>query len=316
MNSLILILILLQVVLPLVLIIANAVVPVSSWLGLGLRSLVLLAGLVYLFLGGLWLFPPWWTPWVLVVFWAASVVSAVRRLRARELPAHRWFKVAEPVVSVLLIAALAMLLVVPAIRGQSKPDIAVDLAAPLGPGTYYVTGGGTTSAVNPHLATRSGPKADRWRGQSHAVDLVKLNAYGFRASGIAPSDPADYYIFGMPVLAPCEGVVREAVDGLPDNMVPNTDRDNMAGNHVLLGCGEYDVLLAHLRQGSVRVAAGDRVETGKEVGEAGNSGNSAEPHLHVHVQRPGPSGRPIGGEPQWFTVDGEFLVRNDRLRVS
>jgi murein DD-endopeptidase MepM/ murein hydrolase activator NlpD len=59
----------------------------------------------------------------------------------------------------------------------------------------------------------------------------------------------------------------------------------LAGNHVVIeldgraGC----VVLAHLRAGSVAVAAGEPVATGQVLGACGNSGNSTQPHLHIQV---------------------------------
>jgi murein DD-endopeptidase MepM/ murein hydrolase activator NlpD len=44
------------------------------------------------------------------------------------------------------------------------------------------------------------------------------------------------------------------------------------------------VLLAHFQQGTVRVKAGDRVEEGRLLGLCGSSGNSSEPHVHIHLQ--------------------------------
>jgi murein DD-endopeptidase MepM/ murein hydrolase activator NlpD len=46
------------------------------------------------------------------------------------------------------------------------------------------------------------------------------------------------------------------------------------------------------------------------LGYVGNSGNTDEPHLHIHVQRPGPPSAPLSGEPRSVTFDGRFLVRN------
>ncbi|NEE24690.1 M23 family metallopeptidase, partial [Streptomyces sp. SID7982] len=56
------------------------------------------------------------------------------------------------------------------------------------------------------------------------------------------------------------------------------------GNHVILdlGDGTYAVY-AHVRRGSLRVKAGDTVRAGQRIGSVGNSGNSSEPHLHVHL---------------------------------
>lgn len=94
------------------------------------------------------------------------------------------------------------------------------------------------------------------------------------------------------------------------------DRENMAGNHVAVDCGGFFVVLAHLRRGSIRVGRGDALQTGDLIGEMGNSGNSSEPHLHIHAQRGLPDGAPLGGQPLGLTINGRFLVRNDRLEVE
>ena len=101
---------------------------------------------------------------------------------------------------------------------------------------------------------------------------------------------------------------------MPDFEVPNQDTVNRLGNHVILRCGGAEIVFAHMREGSVTVAPGDRVSVGDRVGEVGNSGASTEPHLHIHAQRPAPEGAPqISGEPLALRIDGRFLVRGDRL---
>jgi murein DD-endopeptidase MepM/ murein hydrolase activator NlpD len=60
---------------------------------------------------------------------------------------------------------------------------------------------------------------------------------------------------------------------------------DIRGNYVVIGhAGGEHSLLAHLREGSVTVGAGDHVTSGQRVGWCGHSGNSTEPHLHFHVQ--------------------------------
>jgi murein DD-endopeptidase MepM/ murein hydrolase activator NlpD len=82
-----------------------------------------------------------------------------------------------------------------------------------------------------------------------------------------------------------------------------------------LGEGEFAVL-AHLKNGSVRVAKGQRVERGAEIGRCGNSGNTTEPHLHFHLQ----DGAKFGtaeGLPAFFTdyvADGERIAHGEPLR--
>lgn len=49
------------------------------------------------------------------------------------------------------------------------------------------------------------------------------------------------------------------------------------------------------------------------LGAVGNSGNSDEPHLHIHVQRGMTAEAPMLGEPVPLTLEGRFPLRNDRF---
>jgi hypothetical protein len=207
--------------------------------------------------------------------------------------------------------------VVRALLGHGVPDQSVDLAFPMGPGTYLVANGGSNRTVNGHFLTLE-PTTDRQRAhraQSFAVDLVKLGDFGLRAPGWRPSDPADYVIFREPVTAPCSGRVLATHDGMPDMSVPNMDTSRLEGNHVFMDCGGVGVLLAHLRQGSVRVSVGEHLATGQQLGEVGNSGQSAEPHLHIHAQHIPTEGPLLAGAPLFITLNGTFPVRNARMKV-
>jgi murein DD-endopeptidase MepM/ murein hydrolase activator NlpD len=46
------------------------------------------------------------------------------------------------------------------------------------------------------------------------------------------------------------------------------------------------------------------------LGRVGNSGNTNEPHLHIHAQRRGSTETALDGEPVWMLFDNSFLVRN------
>ncbi len=145
------------------------------------------------------------------------------------------------------------------------------------------------------------------------MDLVRIDALGRRARGLRPSDPAAYFIFGDMVYAPCAGAVVGAADGIPDQRPPTTDRAHMAGNHVILACGGVWVLLGHLQHSSVLVSSGDRIAAGDLLGRVGNTGNSDEPHLHIHAQTPGTPEAPFSGTPLPIRLDGRYLARNDRV---
>lgn len=315
MNSLIVQLFGLQVLLPLGLIALNALAASPSRLALGLRATAVGLLLIYAALAGIWLFPPWWTPYLLLVVHVLGCVHAYRRFAAGGYRTSRLRRRIETGLgAVALLAVIASLL--PVIKGRLPSDIAIDLAMPLGPGRYLVTSGGSTQAINSHFMTLRGERAAPYRGQSYGVDIIAIDWLGLRADGLGPRDPQAYHIYGTGILAPCTGVVESVSDGHPDNPVPDMDRSNFAGNHVLLGCSGLFVLLAHMAPGSVAVQAGDPVTAGQRLGAVGNSGNSAEPHLHIHVQEGTRPDAPISGTPRWFTIEGRFPVRNTRFRVD
>jgi len=132
-----------------------------------------------------------------------------------------------------------------------------------------------------------------------------------------------FYCYGQPVTAPADGTVVLVKDTFADN-VPGRQQDTMpGGNRVLISHGnsEYSLFL-HLKQNSIKVKSGTKVKQGDVIGECGNSGNSAAPHLEYRLQNtkgmPFPmslpaqfvdylaDGKPVAiGEP----VRGEF-VRN------
>lgn len=307
---------LLQLVLPLTLVAWMGLAPPRAWLAFWLQAVATATALWTMALLGIWLVPPWWAPHA---FGGALAVMVAIGLH-RRLP----FASALPVAwGAWLSAGFFLVLDMASAYGlagawhsrTALPRAAVNLSFPLEPGSYLVVNGGNGIQTNAHLMTLDADVARlrEWRGQSYGVDIVKLDAFGLRARGVLPADPKAYAIYGARVLVPCAGRVVLAVDGLPDMPVPETDREHMAGNHVLLRCAEADVLLGHLRPGSVQVRAGDAVVAGVWLGAVGNSGNTGEPHLHVHAQRPGPVGAPIGGDPLPIVFDGHFPVRGDRI---
>jgi hypothetical protein len=48
----------------------------------------------------------------------------------------------------------------------------------------------------------------------------------------------------------------------------------------------------------------------------GNSGNTGEPYLHIHAERPGTDAEPMSGEPLTICLGGRFLVRNQRIETD
>lgn len=262
---------------------------------------------------GLWLALPWYLYLVYAGLLAAAILATWRReVPLPFLPQSIASRIGAALLLALLLGAGAA--AIHAIDGRRAPEAGAEADFPLRAGTYLVVNGGRNAFVSAHVATlRDEARFRAWRGQSYGVDLVKLGAAGMRAQGMLPRDPARYEIFGDPVHAPCTGSVVLAVDGIVDQPVPDMNRAQMAGNHVILDCNGIWLVVAHFRRGSLRVRTGDPIESGSVLGEVGNSGNSNEPHLHIHAQRPGTIADPLGGEPLGLRFDGRYLARNHRV---
>jgi hypothetical protein len=263
-------------------------------------------------LAGLWLVLPWWLPFVYAILLLAAARWANR---APPFLAPTPFLARAALVVLGLSGVLFSVILLLVFAARRAPGDAIELAFPLQGGTYLVVNGGHHQLINAHLATLEGDRFRPYRGQSYGVDLVRVDRLGLRAPGLLPTDPRAYLIFGDRVAAPCAGRVVAAVDGIPDMSPPIPDRSHMAGNHVILDCAGTWVLLGHLERGSVAVGHGELVAIGALLGRVGNSGNSGEPHLHIHAQRPGSDAEPASGEPVPLLLGGRYLFRNARVTV-
>ncbi|EEM02861.1 M23 family metallopeptidase [Bacillus pseudomycoides] len=140
-------------------------------------------------------------------------------------------------------------------------------------------------------------------------------AYDFLVppAGIKSSKLEDYGIYGAEVVAPASGTVISINTDEPDLKPGTDDFDSMAGNHIYLRLDETGtyLILAHLKRGSVRVKGGQHVTEGAIIAQVGNSGNSSEPHLHIHHQRQDPSKTSMflsEGLPLYFRdIDGHAM---------
>jgi hypothetical protein len=131
-----------------------------------------------------------------------------------------------------------------------------------------------------------------WLAQRFAIDWVQYQTVdGVRTTWKGPEDKNEsYFCYDQPIYSVAAGTVVEAVDGLPEN-VPHSgkyaidiDFNNAAGNHAVIEIAPHRyVLYAHMRPGTVKVKAGDRVRAAEIIGHVGNTGSSTEPHLHMHI---------------------------------
>ena len=134
--------------------------------------------------------------------------------------------------------------------------------------------------------------------QRFAIDLVQVDAAG-ETHPFATSTKESYYAWGEEVLSTGWGRVVSIENDARDMEVGETlpSSQHPAGNHVVIQHGpRLFSAYAHLQRGSVTVRVGDWVERGRALGLVGNSGNTTEPHLHIHfADRWRDSGDPLVG---------------------
>lgn len=93
----------------------------------------------------------------------------------------------------------------------------------------------------------------------------------------------DYPIYNEPLLCPIEGNVFKVIDGIADNQPFSGHYPYNAGNCVVIKNGTLFFLFGHLKQNSITVKEGDRVNKGQAIAKIGNSGWTERPHLHMQL---------------------------------
>jgi murein DD-endopeptidase MepM/ murein hydrolase activator NlpD len=142
-------------------------------------------------------------------------------------------------------------------------------------GEWFVLWGGETKELNKH---HDAPN------QRYAFDFLITDDAGKTRQGDGVHNE-DYFAFGKPVLAPADGIVTDVINGVRDNTPGSMNPYSALGNAVIIEHREHEAsVLAHFKQGSIRVRPGDPVKRGQVLGLCGNSGNSSEPHIHYHLQ--------------------------------
>jgi len=277
--------------------------------------LVVLAAWAWVALLGLvapWEFVGRWLRWA---FAAALAVATAWRLAARPAPARPALGAVAFIAVALLAVAVAALEA--ALRARRHPGEALALRFPLEGGRFLVTDGGDGARsflVNYHFGFPGHRGSGVAASRRYALDVVEVGALEVEAGSLLPRRNADYRIWGHPVLAPCEGVVVKAVDGVQDNEAFGDHRPYGVGNQVVIRTGpDAYVVLGHLRRGSVRVTEGDFVQPGQTLGAVGNSGWTERPHLHVQASRSA-EGDYWHGEALPMRFGGRFPVKNQVVR--
>ncbi len=225
--------------------------------------------------------------WFLMFFGLAGVIFTLFSL---VLIAVRVIKKKLPERSQLLLLIVSMIaawpagwfmdfgrIAYPADVDKTNPSVSIRLPVDQ---SVIVAWGGNSVENNYHSTVPS----ERWAydllAQPAALKIPNLEKYG---------------IFGQTVLAPIDGTVVGIRNDMPD-LPAGTELDDpdvhaMLGNYVFLRIDETNtyLVIAHLMADSVTVEPGQHVDEGTPMARVGNSGNTSEPHIHIHHQRQDPS---------------------------
>jgi len=216
---------------------------------------------------------------------------------------------------------------------RASQTLDVPLRAPVSPPSLALPVQGTWRITQGHTCDTNHRRGRL--GGEFAWDLAAVSESGRTGTpGFETSHKNDESAtFGRPVTAPVAGTVVSVTDGVEDNDAqmefPRRSLVESAraprwifGNHVVLDAGQgVFVLVAHLKKDSIVVKAGDAVRESAVIAQAGNSGNTMLPHVHVQVMdRADPADPDVSGVPAVFrdfvevSVSGEGRQRDAVVR--
>ena len=143
----------------------------------------------------------------------------------------------------------------------------------------------------------------------YAIDWILLDDDGRYATGDR-NVVANRFGYGAEVLSVADGTVVAARDDIAESALisehPDHPLEDATGNYVAIDIGNGRIaFFEHLKPGSVRVQAGDRVRQGQVIGALGFTGQSTGPHLHFHVAD---RNSPLGAEGLPFVIDAFELL--------
>ena len=142
-------------------------------------------------------------------------------------------------------------------------------------GEWFTVWGGDNKRQNYHVIDRS---------QRRAFDFLVLGENG-KTHERSGTRNEDYFAFGKPLYAVCDAEVIQVITGVPDNKPGDMNPVQKTGNTVVLKTANNEyIFYAHFENETIKVKVGDEVKRGQYLGNCGNSGNSTEAHLHLHVQ--------------------------------
>ncbi|WP_322864972.1 M23 family metallopeptidase [Aquicoccus sp. G2-2] len=175
-----------------------------------------------------------------------------------------------------LTAALAFLICAsPATAGEA-PHFAQPVACTIGTDCY----------IQNYVDADPGPGY-------HDFQCNALSYDGHKGTDFALYTRADI-ARGVAVIAAAPGTVLGTRDGMQDGAFlsdPASIGKRDCGNGLVIDLGDgWQTQYCHMRKGSIIVKSGQQVAAGTKLGEVGQSGRAAFPHLHLSIRH---NGKPV-----------------------
>lgn len=158
-----------------------------------------------------------------------------------------------------------------------------EIVFPFRQGKYLITDGGNSKMsrmMNYHFYSSIHRKNKTNYSMLYATDIVRIDNSELK---FLPPSNEDYPVFGEKVFSPMSGVVFKIENTIKDNIPYSGNYPYNTGNTIVIRNDTSYMLLGHLKMGSIRVKVGDTVNENDWLAEAGNSGYSERPHIHMQL---------------------------------
>jgi hypothetical protein len=179
---------------------------------------------------------------------------------------------------------------------------------------------------------------------AHDIGVIGWDSKAKKWSSLLPDGDKmkneDWRIWNKPIRAVADGTVEDWDDGMDDNTITADEDGNLqfpdptpspaGGNSITIKHGTELVKYSHFRKGSMPAELKKKnapVSEGQMLGRAGNTGNSTNPHTHIHCVRASDSAlRPLpfrsawvidrsklsppGAKGPWFRLQGHGIPKD------
>jgi hypothetical protein len=190
----------------------------------------------------------------------------------------------------------------------------VEISFPFRNGRFMITDGGNSRIsriMNYHYYSPVHKRNGTNDSMKFATDIIKTGG----ADSFFPLQNDHYPVFGEKVFCPFSGIVFRVENAIEDNIPYSGNYPYNTGNTIVIRRGDQYMLLGHLKKGSIKIDPGASVSEGDLLAEAGNSGYSERPHIHMQLMK-SDSENFWKGEGVPILFKGKNLYKNRNIEIE